>query len=309
MTSSPLFSVIICTYNPRLDYLGRVLVNVGAQTLARDQWEVILVDNRSEPPVEGRLETATFRPDKVVREETAGLVAARSRGLSASCGKWLVFVDDDNVLKEDYLEELQRLIAAHPHVAMWLAEIRPEFETQPPEEFRMYWPFLAIREVTRTQWSNIPVKELLGCGAGMAVKREVMEKWTNEIKADPLRAHLGRKQDSLLAAEDTDIGYTACDMGLGVGESKGLQVTHLIPPRRLKPSYLRKIVYSVSYSHAFLDLVRQRVAFLGLCLKIVLAGRDFWSSRRHKNGAILWWFQVRGTVAAWRDFQTRSKAC
>ena len=41
-------SVIICTHNPRVDYLYSVLNALQQQTLSHDQWELILVDNASQ---------------------------------------------------------------------------------------------------------------------------------------------------------------------------------------------------------------------------------------------------------------------
>ena len=42
-------SVIICTHNPRSDYLERCLAALSDQTLVKDQWELIIVDNASAP--------------------------------------------------------------------------------------------------------------------------------------------------------------------------------------------------------------------------------------------------------------------
>src|SRR5712671_4531106 len=44
-------SVVLCTYNPREDYLRRVVDGLRAQTLPQGQWEFIVVDNASNPPV------------------------------------------------------------------------------------------------------------------------------------------------------------------------------------------------------------------------------------------------------------------
>ena len=41
-------SVIICTHNPRLDYLRRTFDALKLQTLDRDQWELLLIDNASD---------------------------------------------------------------------------------------------------------------------------------------------------------------------------------------------------------------------------------------------------------------------
>src|SRR5262245_54996167 len=44
-------STILCTHNPRSNYLGRVLEALCAQTLPLNQWELLLVDNASRQPI------------------------------------------------------------------------------------------------------------------------------------------------------------------------------------------------------------------------------------------------------------------
>jgi cellulose synthase/poly-beta-1,6-N-acetylglucosamine synthase-like glycosyltransferase len=52
-------SVVIPTHNPRMDYLARVLEALRAQTLPREQWEIIVVDNGSRVSLKaGRRQTA-----------------------------------------------------------------------------------------------------------------------------------------------------------------------------------------------------------------------------------------------------------
>ena len=40
-------SVIVCTHNPRTDYFRRVLNALDAQTLPKNNWELLVVDNAS----------------------------------------------------------------------------------------------------------------------------------------------------------------------------------------------------------------------------------------------------------------------
>lgn len=40
-------SVIICTHNSRTNYMRRVLDALDAQTLPKEQWELLLIDNAS----------------------------------------------------------------------------------------------------------------------------------------------------------------------------------------------------------------------------------------------------------------------
>ena len=56
--SNPLITVALCTYNPRADYLERTLEGVRRQTLPQEEWEFLLVDNSSQPPLDRRVNLA-----------------------------------------------------------------------------------------------------------------------------------------------------------------------------------------------------------------------------------------------------------
>ena len=43
----PSISVIICTHNPRMDYIDKVLSALKSQSLSQQEWELLLVDNAS----------------------------------------------------------------------------------------------------------------------------------------------------------------------------------------------------------------------------------------------------------------------
>src|ERR1022692_4717847 len=98
------FSVIICTHNPRPDYLRRTLDALKAQTLPKEQWELLLIDNASKEPLADTWDLSWHPQARHIREEALGLTRARLCGISQSKGELLVFVDDDNVLSADYLE-------------------------------------------------------------------------------------------------------------------------------------------------------------------------------------------------------------
>src|ERR1700731_4167104 len=102
-----MLSVIICTHNPRLDYFQRCVDGLRNQTLSCQEWELLLVDNRSDEPVADCVDLSWHPVTRVVREEAPGLTAARLRGIRESRGDLVVFVDDDNVLDRDFLEVAQ----------------------------------------------------------------------------------------------------------------------------------------------------------------------------------------------------------
>src|SRR6516225_1316240 len=90
-------SVILCTHNPRPDYLSRVLSALRGQTFQAEQWEFLLVDNASERPLGGICSIAGYSGGRHSRDNKLGLTAARLRGIRESGGDLLGFVDDDNV--------------------------------------------------------------------------------------------------------------------------------------------------------------------------------------------------------------------
>ena len=107
----PQISVIICTHNPRADYLGRTLDGLRSQELSAGEWELVLVDNASPEPVAPRFDLGWHPRARVVVEPEMGLTAARLRGISEASAPLLVFVDDDNVLSADYLKRALSLAA------------------------------------------------------------------------------------------------------------------------------------------------------------------------------------------------------
>jgi len=248
--SSLAASVILCTHNPRADYLKATLESLQAQTLDRASWELLVIDNASEPHLAPHLDLPWHLQARILREETIGLVHARRRGILEARGQLLIFVDDDNVLSPRYLRAALALAQRHPEIGVFGGQIAPRFEVAPPAWTEKYWPLLAIRAFETDRWSNVHDDfAALPCGAGMCVRAMVAQRWIERLATDPIRATLGRTGQQLLSGEDSDLAWTACDMGLGVGVFTALQMTHLIPARRLTESYLAQLIEGTTYSN------------------------------------------------------------
>src|SRR5580765_8487632 len=146
-------SVIICTHNPRSDYLSRALEGLARQTVPRDRWELILVDNASDTRVAETFDLTWHARARHVREDQIGLTSARLRGIAEASGNLIVFVDDDNVLASDYLEQAAAIQSDYPFLGAFGAGVlEPEFESAPPDEVRPYLALLALRTVSKTCW-------------------------------------------------------------------------------------------------------------------------------------------------------------
>jgi glycosyltransferase involved in cell wall biosynthesis len=258
-------SVIICTHNPRRDYLEKVLSSLRFQTLSKDQWELLLIDNASDKLLASEIDLSWHPRSRYVREDELGLTPARLRGIAEASAKILVFVDDDNVLAPNYLEVTLQISKDYPFIGAWGGQILPEFEAPPPEWTKPYWGYLAIREVQRDQWSNLLNQlDTTPYGAGVCIRKVVAEQYATNAKHHPVRLKLGRKGasskgDIPLSCEDIDMAYTACDLGFCTGVFAALKLTHLIPENRLTKDYLSRLVKGATYSRIILESLRNQL--------------------------------------------------
>jgi len=305
----PDISVIICTHNPRPDYLARVLEAIKTQTLPKDQWELLLVDNNCQEPLSCQWDLSWHVHARHIREEDLGLTPARLRGIKESQGDLLVFVDDDNVLDADYLEQAWTIAGTHGFLGVWGGHIIPEFESEPPPWIESFRLTLACVEVAEDRWSNL--KFYYGTvppGAGMCVRRPVADEFMRVANADPRRRLLGRRgTEGLGSGEDTDLALTACDLGLGTGQFTRLKMTHLIPSVRLQEAYIIKLCEAIGVSGIIVEALRGRRpepfssslirAWLGR-----LRRRLFWNPRRRAlfEGSLRARKRAGEIIARWR---------
>lgn len=233
-------SVVICTHNPRKEYLTRTLDALKAQTLPKDKWELLLIDNASQEPMNAKWDLSWHPNASHFREEELGLTPARLRGIKESRGDVLVFVDDDNILEPNYLKCSYEIQCEYSLLGAWGGASIPEFEVAPNPELASFLPCLALRDVPSQKWSNYDL-ETVPIGAGMCIRSKVAHKYLADLKNDSLRQFLDRRGDSLMGGGDIDLCLTSFAMGLGTGLFPGLRLSHLIPRARLQREYLYKI--------------------------------------------------------------------
>lgn len=252
-------SVIVPCHNPRLDYFGRVLEALKAQSLSLEAWELVVIDNASDPPLVDWADVSWHPHGRIVREETLGLTPARLRGFAESSGNLILMADDDNVLAPDYIEQSCRIADKLPQLGAFGGSIEPDFDEPPAAWTKPYWQHIAIRPVSRSVWSNdINHWESTPSGAGMCVRRTVALHYRDALRHNPMRRALDRTGSSLVSGGDTDIAWTACSMGMGMGCFTELRLTHLIPPQRLSQDYLVRMFEGKGYSGTILNALWKR---------------------------------------------------
>ncbi|MBN2298378.1 MAG: glycosyltransferase, partial [Deltaproteobacteria bacterium] len=130
-SSNPLISIIIPTYN-RAGLLCRSLESLISQSIAKDDYEVIVIDDGSTDETKDVCEQlADELPLFYLRQQNAGISAAKNLGIFAARASILFFFDDDDIADGRLLEEHLKTHETYPqeNIAVlgyttWAPELR-----------------------------------------------------------------------------------------------------------------------------------------------------------------------------------------
>lgn len=101
----PLVSVIITTCN-RPEWLREAVASVVAKTM--DDWQLTVINNGGEDTSLSEISALQWPKICVTKTEALTIGAARNLGAQYSLADYLLFLDDDDVLMPDALENLTR---------------------------------------------------------------------------------------------------------------------------------------------------------------------------------------------------------
>ena len=125
----PFFSIIIPVYNVA-PYLRECLDSVLNQTFA--DWEAICIDDGSTDESGAILDEYAAKDNRFrgFHQENVGVSAARNRALDVVNGEWFLFLDGDDLFRNDSLEIFASFlcvnnidgILVHPYITHWGGE-------------------------------------------------------------------------------------------------------------------------------------------------------------------------------------------
>ena len=270
-------SVIVCCYNSE-HRIGPTLEHLFAQKTEDINWEIILVDNRcTDRTVE--VSNALYAakggtvPFRIVVEQNAGLIYARNRGIAESIYDLILFVDDDNWLIENYIQQANSTFRSLGHVAVLGGIGEPMFEAPPPTWFHDHLGSFAMGDQAKDALGQV-VKVKRVYGAGMLILRQALDR----IHALNFKSQLtGRKGKSLSSGEDTELCDAFRMAGYKVYCDRNLTFKHVMPANRLKWSYLVELYKALGTArpiHEAYDNVERWHTLPKLNGKI-----PFWASR------------------------------
>ena len=213
----------------------KTLLSLLNQTLAEDQYEILVVLNN---PTPNELETLRSKLKetfgqisctahlRTVQEPTPGLSHARNLGIRKARGRYLAYIDDDAIAPSNWLERIVEGFANNPEIASVGGAIDPLWEQEKP-----WWvtssmfTYFSCRSFGDTA-DYMPAGAYF-FGTNMAFTRQILE----SCGGFPTR--LGRKGNNLLSNEEWSVFQYIDEQGFKKWYSPAIRVRHLVPAERM----------------------------------------------------------------------------
>lgn len=238
-------SIVIATYN-RSAMLMQTLQSVIEQTLPREEWECVVVNNNSTDSTVADFEAFAARyPDynlRMVLETNQGLSYARNRGIRESEGEYIAIVDDDERIAPEFVASYVALFDDVPDAVAAGGPIVAEYPTGRPRWMSAF----TERPIANTMYFGEEVREFprgrVPGGGNMALRRSAVRRY------GVFDTSLGYVGESLVGGEESDLFER-----LQIAEAKYYYVPkavmyHIIPKEKLTVEYLRRLSYNVGVS-------------------------------------------------------------
>ena len=263
-------SVCICTYNGA-GRIGDVLEALEAQTLPKELWEVVVIDNastdRTGAVARRFFQESPFFHGRVLREEVPGQSSARRRAALESKGEILCFLDDDNIPAPDFVAAAVQAFAARPSVGALGGKVVPVW-AKPPTPLALAVQGFVLAICDRGDQAFAYEAKLGPVGAGLCIRAELLRRIYREEEA--VAAVPGRKGNDCGGADDLAIAILVWRMGFERRYEPSLSVSHLLPESRMHKDYLLRLYAATGRGQAAVRRIFDWKARTPLALVIAL---------------------------------------
>ncbi|NQT03917.1 MAG: DUF115 domain-containing protein [Planctomycetes bacterium] len=226
-TSKVRISVVVATHR-RPDYLTKLLNSLSEQTLGKEYYEVIVVDNNSQDNTKEVV--AGYPSFRYIFEEKLGLSYARNTGIRAAVGDIVAFIDDDSEADPGWLQALLDIYDKYPDTWAVGGKILLMWDVEPPE-----W-------LTEEYYSNLGLWDQGDVAGGMQWPKRLAGSNCSFQKDILLvlgcfKPELGRVGCIQLAHEETEVQKRIYQTGHTIYYNPEAIVYHHVPASKMNKAY------------------------------------------------------------------------
>ncbi len=219
--------------------------------------ELIFVDNDSRDQTVAIITAALQRlpiQGRVVVEYQRGAAATRMRGLYEAKGKYVAFLDDDNLPRENWLVVICDAIHQYPQASALSGRIRSLTTASIPPYAKPYLAFYAIidRGNQPFRYDQTP-KKILPPGAGLILERAHT---INLLKSGTLRLAGPVSKDLYFKGEDIELLIRLQSQGGQIWYCPDIVIDHALSKDRFTSEYLFNFLKAVARPRHYHRLLR-----------------------------------------------------
>lgn len=186
---------------------------------------------------------------RVIRENKEGLIFSRETAIQNSKYDILIFLDDDNLLAQNYLANALEILQQNPKVGIIGGEIFPQYEITPPQWFNNYQYVLAVGKQDNIA-GEVRREKGFVWGAGMVVRKKVLD----ELFSAGFKFSKRFYKEKLIGyADDYELCLFAQLAGYKIYYSDKLKLSHIIPAGKTNFEYLKKNSFMHGYASVMVD--------------------------------------------------------
>jgi len=247
----PFVSVIIPTYN-RAALLRATIDSFLAQNYPADRFEIIVSNNNSNDATADVLASYVDPRVRSIFEERQGVHYARNSAAKLARGEILYFTDDDMIADPSLLDELMRVMTAHPSVATATGKIVAQFDEEPPVWVRRHLinGLLSVTDATRPDELIVSEHDFGVYSCHQAVRRETFFRAGGFNPENTAGVWIGDGE--------TGINLKIASMGERFAYVPSSVIHHRIPPGRTTLSYLIARLGNQGFCDAYTAYRRHR---------------------------------------------------
>ena len=251
-------SFVICSHNGA-ERLPQTLRHLTAlRNTSGRPWEVIVVDNASTDQT-AQVARSLWPQDaparlRVVAEPRLGLGNARLTGIQIAAHEIVSFVDDDNWVSEDWLDEVGHVMETRPDIGAMGVYLEPVLASEPPSWFEEVKASYAVGHQSGDAGDiSNPRGMVWGAGSSfrVAALRAAIKRFGPPVVA-------GRKGNNPFGSgEDSELCYIVRAAGWKIWYDPAIKIKHFVASPKLSWSYLCGL--HVGFGAATVGLARYQI--------------------------------------------------